>query len=62
MKKVAIFALAGMLGTAVQAGNLEDPVVEPTVIAEAAAESSAPSAALVLGLTALTLFVTAASK
>lgn len=62
MKRIAAsLALVVAAGVA-QADGLSDPIVEPTVIADAATDSSAPSAGFILGLMTLVVFGTAAAN
>jgi hypothetical protein len=60
MRTIASAALiATAVTTASQAGTYSEPELEPVVIVEDAAESSAPSAPLVLALTTVIVLGTA---
>ncbi|MCT4553381.1 MAG: hypothetical protein N4A53_01720 [Pelagimonas sp.] len=55
-KTLAVFAISAALATPALASGPTDPIVAPEVIMTAAAESSTPSAPLVLGLTTVIVF------
>lgn len=62
MRHLAASLILISLAATAQAGGLDDPIIEPVVIADAAAASSAPSAAFVLGLMTLVVLGTAAAN
>ena len=63
MKNLAFLtALALATAGTAQAGGYEEPMVEPIVVVEDAAQSSAPSAPLVLALMTIMVFGTAAAS
>ncbi|WP_136441466.1 hypothetical protein [Pacificoceanicola onchidii] len=61
MKKLATAMVFALAATTANADGYSDPIVAPAVIADAAVESSAPSATLVMVLATLTVFGTALS-
>ena len=61
-KTAAILAFSTLLAAPALASGPTDPMVEPEVVMTAAAESSTPSAPLVLGLMTLLVFGAAVSN
>lgn len=63
MKKIAVGVTFLIAASAANAGALNDPIVEtpPAVIVQETADSSAPSASLIMALSVLTVFGAALS-